>query len=400
MSEVVLKSAKKPDPDRTMRLASALERPNPLAHVILLLIAAFFLVAWWWARSAMLDEVTSGEGRVVPSGQVQVVQNLEGGIVTELLTKEGQVVDKDQVLLRIDDTRFTSSYNETRAKQLALMAAAARLRAESEGRKPEFPAEIRPELVRTESELYRARSETLRQSVLALERSLRLAQQELRMTAPAVEKGAVSEVELLRLRRQVNELQAQIDDRKNRFRAEAHGELTRTLAELDALAESNVASADRVKRTTVRAPVRGVVKKMNVKTLGGVVQPGGDILEIVPLEDTLVVEVRVRPADIGFLRPDQPAMVKVSAYDYSIYGGLPAKVELISADAIDDTRQNVSYYRVNVRTQTNVLETRGQRHEIIPGMTATVDILTGQKTVLEYILKPLIKAKDSALRER
>jgi adhesin transport system membrane fusion protein len=397
-------SAKKPsDAERSMRLASALQRPNPAAHVIMLLIACFFVIAWWWARSATLDEVTVGEGRVVPSGQVQVVQNLEGGIVVELAAKEGQVVDKDDILLRIDDTRFVSSYKESRAKQLALMAAAARLRAESEGRRPDFPEEIRrtrPDLVRIESELHRARAGTLAQALQALERSLAFAEQELAMTAPAVEKGAVSEVELLRLRRQVNELQGTIEDRKNRFRADAQGELTRTLAEMESLAEGNVASADRVKRTTVRAPVRGIVKRINVKTVGGVVQPGADILEIVPLEDTLVVEVRVRPSDIGFLRPDQPAMVKISAFDYSIYGGMPGKVEQISADTIDDVRQNVSYYRVLVRTATNVLEGRAGRYEIIPGMTATVDILTGKKTVLDYVLKPLIKAKDSALRER
>ncbi len=380
------------------------ETAHPLAHVLLAVIALFAVSAFLWARVAELDEVTVGAGRIIPSSQVQVVQNLEGGILEELPVREGSIVKKGDVVARLDDTRFTSSLRENRARYLALLAASARLRAEAGGRAPQFPPELkgRPDLVRDEHELFAARRKALEESLQALERSLEMARTELGMIEPAVERGSISEVELLRLKRQVNDLAGGIEERRNRFRADARQELSRTLAEMETLNESGVAADDRVRRTVVRSPVHGVVKRIAVKTIGAVVPPGGELMEIVPLEDTLLVEARVKPGDIGFIALGQPASVKIGAYDYSIYGPLEAKVEHISADALEDRDpREGSYYRVLVRTSRNYLEGRNAKHlQIIPGMTATVDILTGKKTVLRYLLKPLIKVQERALRER
>jgi adhesin transport system membrane fusion protein len=217
-----------------------------------------------------------------------------------------------------------------------------------------------------------------------------------------VKKGVVAEVELLRLQRQVNELRGNLQERQNKFQAEARADLAKNEAELAAIAEANTARADQVKRTVVRAPLRGTIKNIRVNTIGGIIQPGQDIMEIVPLEDQLLIEARIKPSDVAFLRPGQPAMVKITAYDYSIYGGLEAALEQISADTIrDEKKTDESYYRIQVRTRQSHLKDRGGGAlPIIPGMTATVEILTGHKTVLDYLLKPLLKAKDSALRER
>jgi len=310
------------------------------------------------------------------------------------------------VVARLDPTRFTSSLRENRAKFLALRAAEARLRAESEGTALRFPPELvkeRPDVVRSETELYEARLRSLDESVAAGRRSLALAQRELEMTEPVASRGGVSEVDLLRIRRQVNELSAGIDERRNRFRSDARAELSRVLSDLDGLRETSVAAADRVARSTLRSPVHGVVKKVYQRTIGAVIAPGADLIDIVPLEDTLLVEARIRPVDIGFLREGQPARVKITAYDYSVYGSLPGKVEYISADALDEPKnsQDPTYYRVLVRTDQNYLESASKgRLQIMPGMTAAVDVLTGSKSVMTYLLKPFIKVRDSALRER
>lgn len=396
-----------PDPADTRFMSDAraaiIRDTHPLASAMLYLTAVFLVVAVAWAWHATLDEVAVGPGRVIPSSQVQQIQNLEGGILSELSVVEGQVVNKDQVLLRIDDTRFTSSYREARIKRLSLLATITRLTAETQGGQPAFASEVRraaPDLVKNETELFASRRRALEETIGGLKRSLELATQELAMSEPLVAQGALSEVEILRLRRQVNELKTSIDDRRNRFRAEANEELTKNRNELAGLAEVSVAMADRVKRTLVRSPVRGVVKKLITTTIGAVIQPGASILEIVPLEDTLLIEAHIRPDDIAFIHPGQPAMVKVTAYDYSIYGGLPGVVSHVSADSILDEKQGLSFYKVVVRTHSSTLQHQDKSLPIIPGMTASVDVLTGHKTVLDYLLKPVLKAHERALRER
>jgi adhesin transport system membrane fusion protein len=418
--------------------------PRGFTHLLLLMIVAFFVLFFAWASWATLDEVTRGDGKVIPSSQVQKVQNLEGGILAAIEVHEGEVVNPGQVLLRIDNLRAASDLRENRKRHLALLGAIGRLRAEVDQTPIAFPPEVvadAAEVVAAQGALYEARQADL-QSELAilrsqveqreqeltelrtridqLARSQALARQELEITAPLAASRVVSKIELLHLERQINDLDGELesarlsvprveaavreahrrlDERQLNFRAEAQRELATDQPEATALAEVITAAADRVKRTEVRSPVRGTIKRLLINTVGGVIQPGQDLVEIVPLEDTLLLEAKVRPADIGFLHPGQPALVKVTAYDFSIYGGLKGVVEDISADTITDERGE-SFYRVRVRTHDNALEKAGEPLPITPGMTAQVDILTGHKTVMDYLLKPILKAKERALRER
>jgi adhesin transport system membrane fusion protein len=426
------------------RAGAGLQTPRAFAHLLLLAIAAFFVVFFAWARWAELEEVTRGEGKVIPSRQVQVVQNLEGGIVAEILAREGAIVERGQVLVRIDDVRAASELRENRQRHLALLGALGRLRAEVGETEVAFAPEVVAEaadVAQNERALYRARQEALQSeldvlksqalqreqelSELAtrlgqLERSHALALEELKITEPLAASRVVSKVQLLRLQREVSDLaggleatrlavpraetalreaRRRIEERQLGFRADAQRELNAVQAEAAALHEVITAAADRVSRTEVRAPVRGTIKQLFVNTVGGVIQPGADLIEIVPLEDNLLVEAKVRPADIAFLHPGQPAVVKVTAYDFAIYGGLDAVVEDISADSITDDKGE-SFYRVRVRTYDNALDKAGEPLPIIPGMTTQVDILTGEKTVLDYLLKPILRAKERALRER
>ena len=414
-------------------------------RIMLLGAAGFIFTMLAWASIAEIDEVTKGEGKVIPSSQVQVVQNLEGGILSEILIKEGQTVSKDQVILRIDDTRFSSSLKESRLQILAMMAKAARLKAEADGKKDlKLPEEVEKEaakLGRQERRLFESRKNELKAGIdilkqqvsqrkqevaelqakkKQLSRSYSLAKKELTISRPLLKQGAISEVELLRLERQVADLQGQLDaarlsipriqstldearqkvsEMELRFRNEARGEYNDVAAELDRISESSVALEDRVRRTSVRSPVRGTIKQILINTVGGVIQPGAELVEIVPLEDTLLIETKIRPQDIAFLRPGQEATIKFTAYDFAIYGGLTAKVEHISADTIADEKGD-SYYQVRLRTEKNYLGTEADPLPIIPGMVAEVDVLTGKKTILDYILKPVLRAKDRALSER
>lgn len=419
-------------------------RPRGLSHALLFTVVAFFAIFLVWAHWALLDEVTRAEGRVIPSRQVQVIQNLEGGILAELFVREGQVVEEGQTLLRIDNVRAESDYKEKRARYLALLAAIARLHAEIEDSKLVFPAEVLAEgreLAEKELMLFATRQENLDKEVQILrsqalqreqelkeletklqqyERSLELAREELRLAEPAARRGDMSQSIFIKLQREVNDLRGAVDSTRasivrvraavreanqkverafSNFRSQAQEELTQKAAELSSIREIVQAGADRVRRTEVRAPLRGTIKQIKINTIGGVVQPGQDILEIVPLDDTLLLEAHVRPSDIAFVRPGLQATVKITAYDYSIYGDLKGVVEDISADTITNERGE-SFYRVRVRTHQNHLGTDQHPLLIIPGMTAEIDVLTGRKSVLQYLLKPLIKAKDRALTER
>ncbi|MGE0859520.1 MAG: HlyD family type I secretion periplasmic adaptor subunit [Gammaproteobacteria bacterium] len=367
----------------------------------LILLVVFLVVAWYWASHARLDEITRGDGLVVPSSREQVIQSLEGGILVELPVREGDIVERDQVLVRIDDTRSGASLREGEAKRQSLRAELARLQAEATGGEPQFAADLPAEIVARERQAYSSRLTALRAAEQSLQHNLALAEQELAMTEPMVARGAVSEVEVLRLRRGIIELKGQIEDRRNSFRAEARGNQATREAELAGVEAILAARADEVKRSALRAPVRGVVKNIKITTVGGVIGPGQDIMELVPIEDQLLVEARIRPGDVAFLRPGQKATVKITAYDYTVYGSLHGHLEHISADTIlDENPPHERYYRVYVRTDTTELEGKRGRLPIIPGMVASVELMTGEKTVLEYIMKPLLKMRDAALHER
>jgi adhesin transport system membrane fusion protein len=404
-----------------------------VAVVVLLLV---------WAALAKVDEITKGDARVISSRQLQLVQSLDGGVVSEILVKEGQVVEKDQLLLKIDETRATSGVRESAAQGFALRARQARLRALAEGTAfaappvSDLPDESR--IVEEERRLYETRLSELntmlsinqqqlqqRQQELgemrsrkaSADRSLDLAQQELTKTRPLLATGAVSEVDILRLEgavskargdseqstSQIARVQAAIGEAQRKtqeteltFRNEARKEMAEVMGKLNALNQGAVALTDKVDKSQIRSPLRGRVQRLLANTVGGVVQPGKDIVEIVPLDDVLVLEAKVLPRDIAFIHPGQAATVKFTAYDFSIYGGMDAAVENISPDTVVDEKGN-AFYLVRVRT---TRASFSDKLPIIPGMTAEVDILTGNKTVMSYLLKPVLKGKAYALRER
>lgn len=424
--------------------AAVLRRPRFSANLLLFAIVLFIIWAIIWAHGAVLEEVSTGQGQVIPSSKVQVIQNLEGGIVSKIHVKEGDIVREGQLLIEIDTTQFASKYGEDRAKYLGFLATATRLEAEVKGERPVFPDSIKkehPDFVAQEMNLYNARQAELNAAVSVLARqvdqkrqeivelktrvqqlsqSLELANEELGITEPMVERGVTSRVELIRLKRSVNDLRTdmlasqqalpraesalkeaerRVDERHTQFVSDARTQLAQTKVEMAALSESLTSTQDRLRRTEVRSPVDGSVKTLNVNTVGGVIRPGMDLMEIVPLQDSLLVEAKVRPQDIAFMRPGQDAKVKITAYDYAIYGTLPAKVETISADTITDD-QGKSYYQIRVRTDQNFLQKDGKRLPIIAGMVAEVDVLTGERTVLDYLMKPFIRGKEKAMRER
>lgn len=383
----------------------------PMVGWLLVLVISLLGSFFAWAATTQVEEITRGEARIIPVSREQVVQSLEGGIIAELFVREGQVVEAGQPLVRIDPTRARSSLMEGVNKSLALKATAARLKAEARGGAPKFPADVRavPELVASELDTFNARRRAVDETVAGLRRSRELAARELAMLEPMSARGLVAETEVLRVRRSVNELDVQITDKQTRLRADAANELVKIESELSQTSEVLTAREDTLRRTVLKAPVRGTIKNIRFNTVGGVVQPAQDILEIVPLEDKLLVEARIRPADVAFLRPGLPATVKITAYDYTIYGGLHGVVEQISPDTVrDETRRaapgsaaasDEGFYRVQVRTERAALTQAGQALPIIPGMTAVVEVRTGEKSVMSYLLKPVNKAGE-ALRER
>lgn len=387
--------------------AALIAQKTTASMVVLLLIAAVFFGLLIWAYFARVEEITKGEGRVIPSSREQVIQSLEGGILEQMNVREGDVVEAGQVLLKIDPTRAGASYREAQSKALALKGQLVRLRSEAYGQPLVFPADVIavPSIVSAETEAYNARKQALDEGISGLQKSLSLANGELAVSERLAKQGLISDVEILRMKRQANEFNLQISERRNKYRSDANAELTRVESELAQSVENAAGREDVMKRTTLTAPLKGIVKNVRVNTIGGVIQQGQDIMEIVPLEDKLLVEAKILPSDVAFLRPGLEATVKISAYDFAIYGGLSGKVELISPDTIkDDDRARQqgkpdTYYRVLIRTDQAEL-TRGDKHfPIIPGMTATVEIRTGEKTILDYILKPALKARE-AFRER
>lgn len=372
-----------------------LKGPAFISHIILYSVLILLGVALLWAHLAIIDEVIKGEGKVIPSRQIQIVQNLEGGIVEKILVTEGEIVKEGQPLLIIDDTRYLATYNESLVKEQTLEIKYLRLKAEIDQKPFVVPANLAkkiPDAVKYEMDLYKSRQQELNQ----LKDSYDLAKKELEMTKPLVAKGAASPVEVLRLQRAVSDLYGKVIA----FNTEALDELSKVKAELNSTQEANEANIDRIKRSTVRSPVRGVIKQLLVHTVGGVVQPGSDLVEIVPLDDTLLVEAKVDPKDIGFLIPGQSATVTISAFDYAKYGSLDGQVEQISADTITDEKSQKTYYLVKVRTQKNYLGTKQHPLYIIPGMLAHISVKVGERSVLNYIISPLVNSLSHALREK
>ncbi|RON18765.1 HlyD family type I secretion periplasmic adaptor subunit [Pseudomonas frederiksbergensis] len=408
-------------------------------------IIGFFVFLMLWANFAVIDEVTKGDGKAIPSSKIQKIQNLEGGIVSELFVTEGQIVEAGAPLIRLDDTRFASNVGETEADRLSMLLRVERLSAEVDDRPLNFPADVLkavPVQAASEESLYTSRRQQLHDEIGGLKEQLIQRQQELReftskqaqyrsglalqrqeinMSEPLVAQGAVSPVEVLRLKRAevetrgqldattlaipraesaIKEVQRKIDETRGKFRSEALTQLNEARTDLNKAQATGKALEDRVSRTLVTSPVRGIVNKLLVNTIGGVIQPGSDLVEIVPLDDTLLVEAKIRPQDIAFLHPGQEATVKFTAYDYTIYGGLKAKLEQIGADTITDEDKKTTYYIIKLRTERSHLGTDEKPLLIIPGMVASVDIITGKKTVLSYLLKPIIRARAEALHER
>lgn len=370
------------------------------AIYLMLLIVGVAVV---WAALARVDEIAKADGRVVPDGREQVIASLEGGILRAMLVREGVMVEKGQDLVQLDPTRVEAQQNEGQAKQLALKGTLSRLVAESTGRPLLFPPEVLavPSIVQGETEVFNARKAALDDAVEVNRRSLSLINRELAMAERLSAQGLMSVVEVMRLRRQVNDLNLQIQERVNRFRQDATTDLLRTRTELAQIEEQMVVKQDVLRRTVIRSPVRGMVKNIKMNTIGGVVPGGGTIMEIVPVSQRVLIEVKIKPADIGFIRKGMPATIKLSAYDYYTYGGLKGTIESISPDAFGDENKagDTTYYRALIRSDESTLRSKGKPLSVLPGMAAVADIRTGERTVMSFILRPMMKSRE-AFQER
>ena len=367
-------------------------------------VALFLLAFFVWAWCFEIDEVSSGMGKVIPSSREQRIQSLEGGILAELRVQEGQIVEKGQVLAQLDPTRGESNVEETAARYRAALASSARLRAEVQGQGSlQFPAELKAyaQLVDSESALFRSRQGSLRDTVGGLGQALALVRKELDITRSLQVSGAASNVELIRLQRQAADLELKIAEARANYMVRSREELAKADAEVKSLSSVVRGRADSLERLTLNSPVRGIVKSLQVTTIGGVVPPNGSLLTLVPLDDQLLVEARISPRDIAFMRPGQEAQIKITAYDYAVYGGLKGRVVTIAPDTQrDEVKPEIVYYPVLVRTDSDALTDKaGRRMPIVPGMVTTADIRTGRKTVWDYLTKPLNKARE-AMRER
>jgi len=364
-----------------------------------LMLACFFI----WAALFEVVEVSTGTGKVVPSSREQVIQSMEGGIIQQMNVSEGALVERGQVLAQLDAVKNESNVGESEAKYKAALASVNRLQAEVSDQPLKFDPSLAdsPDLTRAETELYKTRRKGLEDTLTGIQSSLKLVRSELEITENLAKIGASSKVEVLRLNRQRSELELKATEARSDYMVRAREDLAKANAEAQMLVAVIRGRNDSLSRLTLRSPVRGIVKDIKVTTIGGVIPPNGQLMQIVPLDEQLLIETRISPRDIAFIHPDQAAKVKITAYDYSIYGSLDGKVVTISPDTLqDEVKPEVFYYRVFIRTNADVLRNKaGKTFAIVPGMIATVDIRTGEKTVLDYLIKPLNRARE-ALRER
>ncbi len=419
-------------------------KPSVTSNLMLVSVSALVVIMLGWMAFSNIDEMTHGEGQVVPTSEIQIVQSLEGGVLKELMVSEGEVVKKDQPLLKISDVAFASEERGTAAKQESLLAKKARLEAEANGQPFSLPPELIekvPDIAKNEEQLYQSRQRELENGkailnerisraqaqlselgakVSRLSESKKLVQQELEITRKMVEQRAVPKLDEIRLNREVNDLSGQIneaaeerqglqaelnaaqkerDDTENKFKTQAYGELNEVQTQLSQLNESLTAIGDRVDRSELRSPVDGVVNKVMLKTIGGVVEPAMKLVEIVPLDDELKIIARVLPSEIAFLRPGQPVKVKISAYDPQRYGSLDGELVRIGANSVTD-KEGKAFFEIEVRTKKNHLGDEANPLPITPGMVAQTEIITGDRSILSYLMKPVLRAKERALTER
>jgi adhesin transport system membrane fusion protein len=433
--------------------ANSNEKPGNTSKVLFLLISGIFTIFLIWAAFAEIDELARGNGKVIPTDKIQTVQSLDGGIISEIFIKEGDIVKFDDPLMKIDTTRFQATLEESKQEYLSLLAVKARFEIESrididnDLPKIEFDAKVLEDDSKyniNEKLLLENRFRELKSSINVLKSqenqkiqelreiestirklsdSLGFIEEQRKTIRKLVERGVKSNFDLLNIEKEynqtkgdlqtaklsisrsnyaINEAQNKIKEKINIFKSEASNELQKAVSQINRFEAKLVGDRDKVAKTTITSPVDGIIKQLNFNTIGGVVQSGIDLIEIVPLSDALVVEAKIDPKDIAFINPSQKAIIKITAYDFAIYGGLDAKIVEISADTIVDkeSKEGKSYYRVLVKTDKNYLERKGKRLPIIPGMVATVDIVTGKKTILDFILKPILKVRQDSLHER
>ena len=378
------------------------QEPAHAASWAVYLMLAALVAALAWAALARVDMITRSDARVVPVGREQVIASLEGGILRELKVREGEAVAAGQPLALLDPTRVEAQQNEGRLKRLALLATVVRLQAEASGRPLAFPKELDavPQVMQSETDSYNARRRALNEAVASNASNQRLLERELAMAGAMAAKGLMSEVEVMRLRRQVNDLNLATQERINRFRQDASADLVRVQTELTMLGEQQVVRDDILKRTVLTSPVRGLVKNIRINTLGGVVAAGAPVMEIVPVDDQVLVELRVKPADIGFVKSGQAVEIKLSAYDYTVYGSLHGRIETLSPDALGDPNAPAAggeptWYRALVRADPSTLKAGGKPLTVLPGMLGTAEIRTGRRSVLSFVLRPMMKAQEA-----
>ena len=380
-------------------------RPSVVSFLLLNAILITIGILLVWSAFSYVDEVTHAEGRIIPSSRMQIVQNMEGGIVRSINVKQGDVVEKDDVVLQMESVQYSSELDSKKQQVMSLMAKQARLQAEVNDQTLLFTKEfsaMASQYVQTEMSEFDSRRRRLSADVNLLESQLNSGQQELEIVRKMTERGLEPQIELVRTQARVDELRNKIESMKRQFKSESATELSRVVLELNPLRQTLPAYADKLNRTQVKAPLKGVVNRVMVNTVGGVIKPGEPIVEIVPFDDTLVVEAQIRPQDIGFIHLGQSANVKITAYDYSIFGSLKGQITNISPDSVskEERGQVMYYYVARIETSAKVIQSLEKNLPIIPGMQAQVDIITGNKSVLSYLLKPLIGVKENAFRER
>ncbi len=385
--------------------SDAMSEQMRASRYVLWVTALSIFIVIVWAYFAKLDQITRATGAVIASSRSQIIQSQDGGILEELLVKEGDIVEEGDVLARIERTKAESSYLEALAKAVSLQATVARLTAEVYGGDLKFPAEVKkyPDFEKNQRALFQKRRSAINEEISSLTSMKALAEQELEMNKPLMASGDVSRSEVLRLMRQVADLGAQITNKRNKYFQDSQAELGKAQEDLAGVQQNLAQRKNQLDLTEMHAPLRGVVKNVRITTRGGVIRPGEEVMQIVPLEDDLVVEVKVTPSDIAFIKPGLSAKVKIDAYDYTVYGDLPGTLIYISADTLsEDLKQGEKpYYRARVRTNGRKFSARSDANlEILPGMTATVEIKTGSNTVMHYITKPVVKTLQESLGER